>query len=349
MSAAALPELDRATGSEARFPGFPHEGIAEGWYAVGWTWDFPVGEVRTLRYFGQELIAFRTESGRIVLMDAYCPHLGAHMGVGGKVEGECIVCPFHGWRWNADGFNAGIPYSSRQYPNARTHVWHTREVAQFVLAWYSWRGDAPKWDPVDLSILGLGRHFLDPEASTRRWPRVRLLPQLVAENAADGAHVKFVHHASEGSRIAAIEEDGPRLRILAEQTFMTRKGPVVGRTETRWAGVGFGIASMEFLDYRIRNVQAITPIDAVYSDYRVTIYLDLPPGIEMPARAAQLPDRFQRAIVAHLDSQTDDLPIWESMQYRARPLLVPEERDAQQRIRKWARQFYRSSSAEETA
>ena len=36
---------------------------------------------------------FRTASGRVHVMDAYCQHLGANMGVGGKVEGENIACP----------------------------------------------------------------------------------------------------------------------------------------------------------------------------------------------------------------------------------------------------------------
>ena len=33
------------------------------------------------------------------------------MGVGGTVEGEHIVCPWHGWQWRGDGTNALIPYS----------------------------------------------------------------------------------------------------------------------------------------------------------------------------------------------------------------------------------------------
>ena len=35
---------------------------------------------------------FRTASGQIDVLDAYCEHLGANMGVGGTVEGEHIVC-----------------------------------------------------------------------------------------------------------------------------------------------------------------------------------------------------------------------------------------------------------------
>ena len=31
------------------------------------------------------------------------PHLGAHFGYGGHVNGNDIVCPFHGWRFDCDG------------------------------------------------------------------------------------------------------------------------------------------------------------------------------------------------------------------------------------------------------
>ena len=39
------------------------------------------------RILGRELVAFRTASGRLVMMDARCSHLGADLG-GGRVVGE---------------------------------------------------------------------------------------------------------------------------------------------------------------------------------------------------------------------------------------------------------------------
>jgi cholesterol 7-dehydrogenase len=41
------------------------------------------------------LVLFRTESGEAKVLDAYCPHMGADLGVGSKVVGDCIECPFH--------------------------------------------------------------------------------------------------------------------------------------------------------------------------------------------------------------------------------------------------------------
>ena len=36
-----------------------------GWFMVGWSPEFPIGEVRPLNYFGEELVAYRDESGDI--------------------------------------------------------------------------------------------------------------------------------------------------------------------------------------------------------------------------------------------------------------------------------------------
>ena len=54
---------------------------------------------------------YRGEDGDAHVLDAHCPHLGAHLAVGGKVEGECLRCPFHGWLFEGDdGRCVEIPY-----------------------------------------------------------------------------------------------------------------------------------------------------------------------------------------------------------------------------------------------
>ena len=60
-------------------------------------------------------------------MDAFCPHLGAHLGHGGTVDGCEIVCPFHGWQFDAEGATPTSPTASartarralRTYPDRR--------------------------------------------------------------------------------------------------------------------------------------------------------------------------------------------------------------------------------------
>ena len=75
-----------------RFP-FP---VPNGWFVVAESRDLEPGDVQSLYAFGRDLVLYRTEGGEAHLIDAYCPHLGAHIGAGRKVDGEGIRCPFPG-------------------------------------------------------------------------------------------------------------------------------------------------------------------------------------------------------------------------------------------------------------
>ena len=86
-----------------------------GWFAVAWSRDLHVGDVQPLHYFGEELVLFRTRSGQARVLDPFCPHLGAHLGHGGRVMGETIRCPFHGWQYD------GAVGRVRAHPLLRAH------------------------------------------------------------------------------------------------------------------------------------------------------------------------------------------------------------------------------------
>ena len=84
-----------------------------GWFQVAWSAELGEGDIHRMKYFNRDLIAWRSAAGQVTVMDAFCGHLGAHLGYGGHVAEERIVCPFHGWEWNAEGRNVRIPYETR--------------------------------------------------------------------------------------------------------------------------------------------------------------------------------------------------------------------------------------------
>ena len=98
-----------------------------GWFCVAYSDELQVGEAKPLRYFGKDLVLFRTESGKAVVLDAYCPHLSAHLGhgiheeigIGRRIEGETIVCPFHAWHFNGNGECVEAPYVTQVPPRCR--------------------------------------------------------------------------------------------------------------------------------------------------------------------------------------------------------------------------------------
>ena len=100
-TATEVRNAEWGVGPEYRFdiPPFPN-----GWFQVAFSDELSTGDVLPLQYFGRHLVLFRGEDGGARALDAFCPHLGAHLGYGGKVEDNCIRCPFHAWRWNGSGF-----------------------------------------------------------------------------------------------------------------------------------------------------------------------------------------------------------------------------------------------------
>lgn len=88
-----------------------------GWFPVIESRELnKIGELKPLFVFGRNFVCFRGTDGNVRVLDAYCPHLGAHLAVGGEVisnEGQdCIRCPFHGWEFNGkSGQCVKIPYA----------------------------------------------------------------------------------------------------------------------------------------------------------------------------------------------------------------------------------------------
>lgn len=63
---------------------------------------------------GKNFAIFRgNASMEAFIVDAYCPHLGANLAAGGgRVAGDCIQCPFHGWTFDGHtGRCLHVPYA----------------------------------------------------------------------------------------------------------------------------------------------------------------------------------------------------------------------------------------------
>src|SRR5689334_13093376 len=107
--------------------GGPAPAFPEGWFQVGYSQDLAPGQVTRLRYFGRDLVLYRTEGGQAQVLNAHCPHVGANLGVGGTVVGEYLQCPFHNWRYDTAGRCREIPYSAHIPDGALVGTWPTEE------------------------------------------------------------------------------------------------------------------------------------------------------------------------------------------------------------------------------
>jgi cholesterol 7-dehydrogenase len=61
-------------------PPFPN-----GWYIACKSQDIAVGESKAIDQSGHNVTVFRAKSGKLYALHSYCAHLGANLGIGGKV------------------------------------------------------------------------------------------------------------------------------------------------------------------------------------------------------------------------------------------------------------------------
>ena len=178
--------------------------IPHGWYFVSYSDDLDAGQSKPLHYFDTELVLFRTEDGNPVLMEAYCPHMGAHLGhgihentgQGGRIKDDTISCPFHGWTFNSEGFVVNIPYADN-IPNKIKdkkciRTFPVKEVNKTIMAWYHPKQKEPLWEAVQFN-----------ETEDKNWTdfdkyeyKFNAHLQETAENGADSAHFVYVHGTS---------------------------------------------------------------------------------------------------------------------------------------------------------
>jgi nitrite reductase/ring-hydroxylating ferredoxin subunit len=99
-----------------------------GWYRICNSDEISKqGQVKRAIALGREMVIFRSddEHKQVYVLDAFCIHMGANLGVGGRVlpGTNCIQCPFHLWEFNGeDGQCTKIPYLEGKIPEKVTQI-----------------------------------------------------------------------------------------------------------------------------------------------------------------------------------------------------------------------------------
>ena len=326
-----------------------------GWFQIGWSTDIQVGAVKPLRYFGHDLVAYRTESGHLVVLNAYCEHLGAHMGHGGTVAGDDIRCPFHGWQWSPEGRNTCIPYQKATNRVRRIGTWSTAERDGIIYLWHDAEGRDPQYDVPSIFDLFPSCGTADDyhelgEAGRFQSDELPIHPQYAAENGVDFAHFKYVHRADEIPTVVHREFGDTDFKTELALNFKRRGADgsyelVEGRTRASLLGLGLGFSHADGVG-SICSLTAVTPVDDERSILRFSAWASKEDG-EDEVRVV----KRQRNAVGQLKA---DIAIWEHQRYTEPPGLATAEAAGFRDIRQWARRFYPeghlgSGAAEQTA
>jgi nitrite reductase/ring-hydroxylating ferredoxin subunit len=309
----------------ARYPLPP---VPDGWYAVGASGELAGGEVRPVRFFGRDLVLFRTHSGAARLFEAHCPHLGAHLGHGGCVVDDGIRCPFHGWRFDGEGRLAEVPHLDRAPPQAGVRTHALRELDDRIFAWFHAAGEAPSWEP---PAIRDGDPERWTEWVTERY-EVRTHVQDMAENILDRAHFLHVHDMEppDAPRFE-ISFDGPAMTVEQNMKMSGTAADVASRT-TNW-GPGISLTRVDVGQIHSVTFITHTPIEPELVEFQLSFSMH---RLGDPAATDHV-ERLNRAVVNLQASQ--DMPIWENKIYRERPILTALDGPVHD-YRKWYRRFY---------
>src|ERR671910_1182592 len=128
-------------------PGTPMGNMIREYWVPALTPDdlVPDGPPLRVRLLGENLIAFRTTSGDVGLIQNSCPHRGASMFFG-RNEEEGLRCVYHGWKFDTSGACVDMPSEPAEsnFKNkVRTKAYPCVERGGVVWAYMGTRTDLP--------------------------------------------------------------------------------------------------------------------------------------------------------------------------------------------------------------
>jgi phenylpropionate dioxygenase-like ring-hydroxylating dioxygenase large terminal subunit len=183
----------------------------EYWYPIAYSSEVAT-EPRPFRIFGEDYVAWRPEPGAPVhaALDE-CPHRSARLSQGWLADG-CLVCPYHGWRFDGTGRCVEIPANDPDLPiPPRAHVESILCDERYGLVWVC--VGMPREGIPDL-VEAEDESYVVIHELMETW--AASAPRII-DNALDVSHVAWVHRDSVGSAANpqlssfTVERDGLRL------------------------------------------------------------------------------------------------------------------------------------------
>ncbi|MEA9356996.1 aromatic ring-hydroxylating dioxygenase subunit alpha [Bacteriovorax sp. PP10] len=161
--------------------------LPEGWYWLIKSSEVKTGTAKPAKLADKDFVVYRGADNTIRIMDAHCPHMGAHL-CDGFVEGNDIRCPFHYWKFNDTGDCIEIPAQKEIKNIQQLKTYPQRE--KYGLIWV-WAGDPDKIEEVPVIPELVGKE-LDYSLGSRFIKNCH--PNVVMINAIDAQHFKSVHN-----------------------------------------------------------------------------------------------------------------------------------------------------------
>jgi 5,5'-dehydrodivanillate O-demethylase oxygenase subunit len=214
------------------------------WHPVHRAEDLQPGWAKPLRIMSEDFTLYRGEDGTPRAVAFRCPHRGAQLS-SGWVEGDCIRCRFHGWKFDASGQCVEQPAENESFADkVRIRSYPSREYLSFIFVYFG-EGDPP---PLP-GYPDFENHEL--------WTETYMRPCNFLNNIEnDPVHIPFTHRESE---------------------FFLRRPreiPAVAQEETEWGLMLTTTTStgrVQYLHYGMPNVLLFKESDRDHIAWRVPI------------------------------------------------------------------------------
>ncbi|HZR98892.1 MAG TPA: Rieske 2Fe-2S domain-containing protein [Chloroflexota bacterium] len=190
------PDAERTSeGAPAPWEDFVHTGpgtlagryMRRFWQPVYLAEELAPGQAKPLRIMSEDFTLYRGEGGTPHVVAFRCAHRGTQLSTG-WVEGDCIRCFYHGWKYDASGQCVEMPAEDPSFPpKVKVKSYPTVEYLGLVFA-YLGEGEPPALprypDFEDEGVL-VTSSYLRPCNYFQN-----------IENGLDHVHVTFVHAVS---------------------------------------------------------------------------------------------------------------------------------------------------------
>ena len=160
------------------------------WYPIARATEVTADKPLKVQLLGLPFVAFRDQDGAAHVLADTCVHRGGSLGAG-LVKDNCVVCPYHGWRFAGDGKCVLVPSlgaETKPPPRAKVDSYPVQERYGIVFAFL---GDLPAEERPPLYDIA--------EFGTPEWKSHLYVLDLAAyyersmENGLDPIHNEFVH------------------------------------------------------------------------------------------------------------------------------------------------------------
>jgi len=151
-----------------------------------------------MRLLGEDLVAYRTTSGKVGLMQNACPHRGASMFFG-RNEEEGLRCVYHGWKFDVAGTCTDMPNEpaeSNFKHKIRAAAYPCHEVGGVVWTYMGPRTDPPPFPHLPWTTLPESHQCATKITEDCNWVQV-------LEGDLDTAHSDFLHFSNDRRGVRA--------------------------------------------------------------------------------------------------------------------------------------------------